>query len=174
MALNPKTASMLVKHAIQLVHDDEERNKLLLILLAPLIAVLLLFSFVIYTVTASMSSLSALMNEYEIGLVNEIRNDYGYEQLLGINNADYVDSSGQDFSGVTFKDGNREVVYYNQADSRWKDKLYGKTSTIGLSGCGPTSLAMVVSSLTNKKINPVEMSNWAFANGYSCEGSGRR
>ena len=138
------------------------------------IAVLLLFSFVIYTVTAPMSSLSALMNENEIGLVKEIRNDYGYEQLLGIDNADYVDSAGQDFSGVTFKDGNREVVYYNQADSRWKDKLYGKTSTIGLSGCGPTSLVMVVSSLTGKKISPLGMCNWAYANGYCCEGSGRR
>lgn len=172
MALNPKTVAMLVKLAAQLATDDEARNKLLLIVLAPLIAMLLLFSLVIYTVTSPMDSLSAVMSGDERGLVKDLRTNYGYEQLLGITDEDYVDSAGQDFSGVTFKDGNREVVYYNQVDSRWKDNLYGKTSTIGLSGCGPTTLAMVVSSLTGKKISPLGMCNWAYANGYCCEGSG--
>lgn len=43
------------------------------------------------------------------------------------------------------------LTYYSQIDSRWKNNLYtsvGNTSqTIGSSGCGPTSAAMVVSSI---------------------------
>lgn len=65
-----------------------------------------------------------------------------------------MESSELDFSGVTFTDGQAKVAYYNQADSRWKDKPYGRTGTIGRSGCRPTSLSIVVSSLTDKKVDP--------------------
>lgn len=40
------------------------------------------------------------------------------------------------------------LTYYSQLDSRWKNKMYSSTGnrnqTIGLSGCGPTSAAMIV------------------------------
>ena len=43
------------------------------------------------------------------------------------------------------------IIYFSQIDSRWKNKMYsnhGDTSqTIGSSGCGPTSAAMVVSGI---------------------------
>ena len=43
------------------------------------------------------------------------------------------------------------LTYYSQIDNRWKNILYtstgNKTQTIGSSGCGPTSAAMVVSSI---------------------------
>ncbi|MDR2903091.1 MAG: C39 family peptidase, partial [Clostridiales bacterium] len=45
-------------------------------------------------------------------------------------------------------------------------------SSIGEAGCGPTSLAIVVSSLTNQMIDPVQMCQWSYDNGYLCEGSG--
>ncbi|GAA0785785.1 hypothetical protein [Hathewaya limosa] len=35
-----------------------------------------------------------------------------------------------DFSGISFKDSSTEVVYYNQADARWKDKDYEKISKL--------------------------------------------
>lgn len=73
---------------------------------------------------------------------------------------------------MTKADGATEVVYYNQADERWKDKPYGRTGTIGRSGCGPTSLSIVISSLTDKKVDPVQMSKWAYENRYYCEGAG--
>ena len=58
------------------------------------------------------------------------------------------------------------VVYYMQTDERWKDVIYGGTDTIGTSACGPTSMSIVVSSLTDIQIDPVQMSAWANANGY--------
>ena len=43
------------------------------------------------------------------------------------------------------------LTYYSQLDSRWSNKMYSsienKSQTIGSSGCGPTSAAMVVSSI---------------------------
>ena len=77
-----------------------------------------------------------------------------------------------DYGEIHYKTGNTEVVYYNQGDARWGNKLYGKYDTIRVAGCGPTSLAIVVSTFTDKQIDPGQMSDWAYKNGYRCEGSG--
>ncbi|MGK9250251.1 C39 family peptidase [Paenibacillus humicus] len=108
----------------------------------------------------------------EAPAVNELRLDYGYTQLLQETDEGYIESRGQQYGGVTFQDGGREVVYFNQLDDRWADQPYGPRDTIGVSGCGPTSLAMVVSTLTGITVNPVAMSKWAYENGYLAEGTG--
>ncbi len=72
---------------------------------------------------------------------------------------------------VVFPDGGREVVYYNQLDERYADQPYG-TDRIGKSGCGPTAMAIVVSSLTDDRVDPAEMAEWAYRHGYWCKGSG--
>lgn len=68
-------------------------------------------------------------------------------------------------------DGATEVVYYNQLDERWADLPYG-TDNIGGYGCGPTSMAIVVSSLTDQTVDPPTMAEWAYQNGYWCSGNG--
>lgn len=81
----------------------------------------------------------------------------------------YVD----DNSGETMLSGGAyDILYYNQTDARWKDKYYGGKNTIGKYGCGPTTLAMAVSSLTSENITPDEMAVWAKDNGYFCNNSG--
>lgn len=72
---------------------------------------------------------------------------------------------------IRFADGITEVVYYNQLDERYASKPYG-TDHIGGYGCGPTSMAIVVSSLTDDMTDPVEMAKWAYDNGYWCKGYG--
>lgn len=72
---------------------------------------------------------------------------------------------------IRFSDGATQVVYYNQLDKRYASKPYG-TDDIGTYGCGPTCMAMVVSSLTSETVNPVEMACWAYENGYWCSRSG--
>ena len=72
---------------------------------------------------------------------------------------------------IRFSDGATQVVYYNQLDKRYASKPYG-TDDIGTYGCGPTCMAMVVSSLTNETVDPVEMAHWAYENGYWCSKSG--
>lgn len=72
---------------------------------------------------------------------------------------------------VRFTDGSTEVVYFNQMDERYASKPYG-TDYIGGSGCGPTSMAIVVSSLSGEIVDPERMAQWAYENGYWCKGSG--
>lgn len=72
---------------------------------------------------------------------------------------------------LSFTDGSTPVVYFSQMDERYAGKAYG-TDTIGGYGCGPTAMAMVVSSLTADMVDPVEMAGWSYENGYWCKGSG--
>ena len=63
-------------------------------------------------------------------------------------------------------------AYYNQEDPAWAKELYGKTDYIEDTGCGPTVLAMVVSALGDTKINPKQMADWSYENGYCSQGYG--
>ena len=70
---------------------------------------------------------------------------------------------------VTYLKGTaRNVVYFNQADPRWGNKLYGGNDPISKYGCGPTAAAMVVSSMTNRVVLPDEMADWSRTNGLFC------
>ena len=61
------------------------------------------------------------------------------------------------------------LTYYSQLDSRWSSKMYSsienKSQTIGTSGCGPTSAAMVVSSIKGN-ITPETMAELYTKYGY--------
>lgn len=72
---------------------------------------------------------------------------------------------------IRFTDGATEVVYFNQLDDRYANEPYG-TDNIGGYGCGPTSMSIVVSSLTSDIVDPIEMSEWAYESGYWCSKSG--
>ena len=108
----------------------------------------------------------------ELELVEEFQIDHGYHQNLGIYENDYLQGNGQTYEGVVFGDaGETEVVYYSQLDKRWAGASYGD-STIGRSGCGPTSMSIVISTLTGQAVDPPHMAGWSYQNGYYCSGSG--
>lgn len=83
----------------------------------------------------------------------------------------FDDSGSVDLGDVVFTDSVLPLTYYNQRDTRWSDKLYAG-STIGVAGCGPTSVAMVVSTLTDKIVTPEEVAFWSEMNGHACNGNG--
>lgn len=61
--------------------------------------------------------------------------------------------------------GANAMVYYDQSDSQWKNKPFG-SGTLGQCGCGPTSLAMIVATLTgDKTVNPENMAAFYASNG---------
>ena len=84
---------------------------------------------------------------------------------------DWEGNSIPSLGDVRFTDGATEVVYFNQLDERYAGKPYG-TDHIGGYGCGPTSMAIVVSSLADETVDPEQMARWAYENGYWCKGSG--
>lgn len=67
------------------------------------------------------------------------------------------------------------LTYYSQIDSRWKNRSYtsiGKASqTIGSSGCGPTSAAMVISSIKGT-VTPEIMADTFVKYGYRSANNG--
>ncbi|WP_339310870.1 C39 family peptidase [Paenibacillus sp. FSL M7-0896] len=170
--MDPFTVKLLSKISLKIASDEQARKRMLILILAPAATLLVLIAMVLQLLTSPLESLKIWLSADETPIVNEMRTDYGFTQILQNTDEGYVESQGQQYEGVTFKDGSREVVYYNQMDSRWADKPYGPRDTIGVSGCGPTSLSIVVSTLTSKRIDPVTMANWAYNNGYLAEGTG--
>ena len=67
--------------------------------------------------------------------------------------------------------GNTALTYFNQGDALWASKPYG-SDPVGIYGCGPTAMAMVVSSLTDTYIDPAEMAVWAYENGFASPKNG--
>lgn len=63
-------------------------------------------------------------------------------------------------------------VYYSQNDSSWSWRMYSRKGindpkqTIGSSGCGPTCAAMIISTLTDPTVTPVQTCAWSVAHGY--------
>ena len=172
MAIDPATLKLAAKAATAVLTDENARRKVLIIAITPLAAFILIVSLFFYIITMPLQWLGNFFFGSNHQKVLEVRAETGYDQYVYPTDESYLESAGQDFSGVTFTDGATEVHYYNQLDARWKDLPYGVTSTIGEAGCGPTSLAMVVSSLTGNIIDPVQMCKWSYENGYLCEGSG--
>lgn len=87
------------------------------------------------------------------------------------NLVEWTGNSIPSLGDVTFSDGVTPVVYYNQLDERYASQPYG-TDNIGGYGCGPTSMAIVVSSLTDDMVDPIKMAHWSYENGYWCKSSG--
>lgn len=67
--------------------------------------------------------------------------------------------------------GSTPIVYFAQSDAQWRDRKYGSDS-IGDYGCGPTAMAMAVSSLSGNLSDPASMAQWCAEHGYHAAGSG--
>ncbi len=173
MAVDPVTTKILAQLAAQAASDKQMRKRLLIAVLAPILFLLVLIAFIVHLLTSPISMfIEWALGDSEIIAIESLQQEYGYNQNLGIYDQDYVDGSGQSYEGVVFADGGREVVYYNQLDERWAGVMYGTSSTIGQGGCGPTSMAIVISTLTGEAHDPVELAQWSVENGYRCEGNG--
>lgn len=97
--------------------------------------------------------------------------------LLGGDHIDFAlelpfrtpDASGLD-AAVDVNPG--EIPYLSQYDARWAYHAYGSSVT-GITGCGPTCLAMAVAGLRgDTSANPARMADFAMANGYYADGAG--
>ena len=162
---------LLTKLAVDAATDAEKRKRILILILAPVIGLLLLIAFIVYIITSPLSLLLGWLLPNEVKVVEDFQMEYGYNQSIGLYERDYLDGSGIDYGDIVFTDGATDVVYFNQLDAKYKDEPYG-ADKIGTHGCGPTSLAIVVSSLGDRIVDPVEMAAWAVANGGWCEGNG--
>lgn len=61
--------------------------------------------------------------------------------------------------------GGQEVVYYCQYEDPWATYPYGD-STMSVCGCGPTTMAIIVSTLTGEIVTPMDTADAAMEQGY--------
>lgn len=60
---------------------------------------------------------------------------------------------------------------YFQYDSRWGGNTYIRT--VASSGCGPSTMSMVVASIKKGSVNPAIAARWSIANGYRTSAPGK-
>lgn len=64
-----------------------------------------------------------------------------------------------------------DLVYFNQGEEPWASSAYGPDEIRGY-GCGPTSMAMLISSLSGEELDPAQAAQKAYQAGYCAPGSG--
>ena len=67
--------------------------------------------------------------------------------------------------------GGVDVVYFNQTDEARAGQKYG-SDPLSTHGCGPTAMAMAVSSLTGEAVDPADMAALCVKQGYWCKSHG--
>lgn len=76
-------------------------------------------------------------------------------------------------TGLTEAEKAQEFPLFLQWDPRWGYAEYGDDSNIGLAGCGPTCLAMVLYYLgENESLTPDIIAEYSMENGYYMSGTG--
>ena len=84
----------------------------------------------------------------------------------------YLNAPAEPSGGITLSESRRAVPLFIQWDKRWGYVPYGQ-SNIGISGCGPTCLSMVLYSITrDKSLTPDLLAGRAMEEGYYVEGEG--
>lgn len=90
--------------------------------------------------------------------------------------AHYLEKKGT-VTGEGLTDGEKaqEFPLFLQWDPRWGYASYGDGSVVGLSGCGPTALSMVLWYLTgNEELTPDKIADYSMKNGYYISGTGTK
>lgn len=153
--------------------ERQAKKRLLLFILSPVIFLLLLIALVLYLLTSPITKfIDWAFGSNEVTVIEAFQKEYGYNQKISAFSQDYKDSVGQSYEGMVFMDGEVEMTYYSQFDSRWMEEPYGDLDTIWQAGCGVVCMATVVSALTREVHEPVELAEWSVENGYYCEGNG--
>ncbi len=86
--------------------------------------------------------------------------------------AGYTDEGQGVAGGLTESEKEQDFPLFLQWDKRWGYHSYG-SSIVGLTGCGPTCLSMVLYYLLrDETLTPDKIADYAMDNGYWVEGSG--
>lgn len=125
------------------------------------------------------NNLNITQNNYNLAVSNNdtpMINQFS-NQINSINNSinnlkSQIDSCLSNINGIVLEGSvltQHEFVNYYQTDY---SESYGYGSTIASAGCGPTSMAMVLTYLKGESIDPVETANWSLNNGHRVKNNG--
>lgn len=152
-------AIQAARMAYKAMKNENTRIWIIIILLSPVILIVLFFAVIVYIITAPLDTLQMVFGgDFDF---ESFKNQSAIVQYSAIDNYEAID-----FSRKMITQADREIVYYNQLDLPWKNMLYGTSASIGRSGCGPTSMAIILSTLLGRDITPAEMADWSYTKGY--------
>lgn len=85
----------------------------------------------------------------------------------------WTDTHKDEGKGLTKEELAEEFPLFLQWDSRWGYRSYGDDSVIGLSGCGPTCVSMMLYYLTgDTELTPDIIADYSMRQGYYVTGTG--
>lgn len=94
------------------------------------------------------------------------------EEALKIqSSSEASESKSKPLNKYDFRIG-QSFQYMSQHDDRWKDISFGNGDSIDVHGCGPTTLAMIVSNLSSEILTPDEAAFFAYERNLYIPGSG--
>jgi hypothetical protein len=76
----------------------------------------------------------------------------------------YANSQDNGTASCSSGSPSASYVFYDQNDPKWAGHAYG-SSTVAASGCGPTSVAMVVATLSDNSVTPAQTAAFGTRNG---------
>lgn len=175
------------KIAFEIVVNKTEDGTLVKVILSIFITILFIiiatFSFICLT---PLSILSSAFSGININTLIDIKSENGHMQTQDVEflknkgisttrtdqNGNIIEYESEEYSEIFIENNsNSNCVYFNQADSRWANHPYAGTTSYWAS-CGPTSMSMVVSTLSGNIVGPPEMMDIATKSGYACDGAG--
>lgn len=106
-----------------------------------------------------------VMNRFGGGDVSTVDDSTG---VVAVTPTDCSNGTVGGASNFVTDDG---FTVFNQEDPRWANQAYG-SQTIKSSGCGPTSMATIITALTGKEVTPTETTQYANEKGMYVEGVG--
>ncbi len=159
----------IAKAVANQLSSEEGRKNLTVIIVVSVSVPIVLISLFYYILTSPITLLKQYFSESRIEEIESLKEEYGFVDFLD-DTSTYEDIEGEKIETL----GGIAVVYYNQLDGRWKTSPLGQTGTIGKHGCAPTSMAMVISSLTGSEVDPIHMAAWTTSNDYFVEGTGSK
>ncbi len=103
-----------------------------------------------------------------IEYAEQVISTYSFQSgLTTSSSSNCIGGNGQD---TQYVDG---FTVYSQYDPAWKDLPYA-SSTIGVAGCGPAAMAMIITNLTGQQVTPVDTANYAAQIGMYVPGVGSK
>ena len=108
-------------------------------------------------------------SQYPEAMLTALANNPEMEDFV----AGYLDGNEYTAGGLTELEKEQECPLLLQWDPRWGYEPYGGDSCIGLAGCGPTCLSMILYYLTrDETLTPDRIAAYSMENGYYVNGTG--
>ncbi|WP_250277584.1 C39 family peptidase [[Clostridium] colinum] len=155
----PKIAYLIIRELISRLLDEEKRQKLITGLIIGIAIIFLFLTFIYYIITSPINVIAKVI---------EVELDSDDSEIVSIleefKNENHIKDNAI-YEG-------RDIPLFFQFDTRWANYSYAG-DTIKISGCGPSSLAMVVVGLTgDTSITPLTMAQFSTSRGWAINGMG--